>query len=48
MVKYDVGLNKYDPHRVSESYKNAIVEYRKARREFKSLERQKDEVVYKR
>ena len=29
MVKYDVGLNKYDPHRVSESYKNAIVEYRK-------------------
>ena len=43
MVKYDVGLNKYDPHRVSESYKNAIVEYRKARREFKSLERQKDE-----
>ena len=43
MVKYDVGLNKYDPHRVSESYKNAIMEYRKARREFKSLERQKDE-----
>jgi len=43
MVKYDVGLNKYDPHRVEESYKNAIVEYRKARREFKSLERQKDE-----
>ena len=43
MVKYDVGLNKYDPHRVAESYKNAIVEYRKARREFKSLERQKDE-----
>ena len=43
MVKYDVGLNKYDPHRVGESYKNAIVEYRKARREFKSLERQKDE-----
>ena len=43
MVKYDIGLNKYDPHHVSESYKNAIVEYRKARREFKSLERQKDE-----
>ena len=43
MVKYDVGLNKYDPHRVAESYKNAITEYRKARREFKSLERQKDE-----
>jgi|TARA_R100001015_G_C4618690_1_gene175207 hypothetical protein len=43
MVKYDVGLNKYDPHRVAESYKNAIVEYRKARREYKSLERQKDE-----
>ena len=43
MVKYDVGLNKYDPHRVSESYKNAIVEYRKNKREYKSLERQKDE-----
>ena len=48
MVKYDVGLNRYDPHRVSESYKSAIMEYRKARREFKKLEREKDEIVYKR
>ena len=48
MVKYDVGLNRYDPHRVSESYKSAIMEYRKARSEFKKLEREKDEIVYKR
>ena len=48
MVKYDVGLNRCDPHRVSESYKSAIMEYRKARREFKKLEREKDEIVYKR
>jgi hypothetical protein len=43
MQSHDSGINRYDPHHVSQSYKDAIVNYRKERRIYKSLERQKEE-----
>ena len=43
MVKYDVGLNRYDPHKIAEAKMEAIIDYRKCKRVFNQLTRMKDE-----
>ena len=44
MVKYDTGMHKYDPDRISESYKIALKQYKKLKREYKHIVEDKKEM----